>query len=468
MARRGAGKQVSNKKVSVIIPVWNGRQHLPSCLDALLAQGYQDLESIAVDNASTDGSADLIARQYSQVRLIQNRRNLGFAGGCNVGLRAAQGDVAVLLNQDAVAQPGFLEALVRALADPQVGVAGCKILEADGKTLNHCGGSLDLMAAQTRHRGTGEPDHGQYGEAVDVEYVTGAALAVRRDVLERVGLMDERFFPGYYEDTDFCLRVRNAGFHIRYVPDAVVVHHVSTSTHQDWVRRRFYYYRNRLLFVLKHLSSVEFAMQFVPAERERLGELSPGELYAAQIALAEVFAQWSSSAMGLQQGQPDPQKVDQVAYGLQSLLDLVVRLQSGDRDLAPMVSALNAGRSLKEGAMGTLVPTVAEMTEAWRIKDQPFHSRVPLVGPLIAAFRTAWNSVAAKWYVLALFRQQMNFNLLVSRAVGALAAHLWDSDSATALLAEQYGMLARRVAELEARLARIEKLVGASGGKDSE
>jgi hypothetical protein len=373
-----------------------------------------------------------------------------------------------LLNQDAVARSGWLEALIRALADPQIGVAGCKILEADGKTLNHCGGSLDLMSAQTQHRGAGEPDHGQYDEATDVEYVTGAALAVRRDALERVGLMDERFFPGYYEDTDFCLRVRHAGLRIRYVPEAVVIHHVSTSTHQDWVRRRFYYYRNRLLFVLKHLSPAEFALQFVPAERERLREFSPGELYTVQIALAEVSAQWPSSAIELKQGHIHPQEVDQVAYGLQSLLDLVVWLQGGNRDLAPMVPALDAERSLKEGAMGTLVPTVAEMTEAWRIRDQPFHSRVPLVGPLIAAFRTAWNSVAAKWYVLALFRQQMNFNLLVNRAVGALAAHLWDSDSATALLAEQYGVLARRVAELEARLARIEKQLGASGGKDSE
>jgi GT2 family glycosyltransferase len=442
-------------KVSIIIPVWNGREVLPACLDALLAQGYPNFEVIVVDNASADGSADFVSRNYSQVRLIRNRRNLGFARGCNVGLRAAQGDAMVLLNQDTVAQAGWLEALVSALSDPQVGVAGCKILETDGKTLNHCGGSLDIMSARTQHRGAGEPDEGQYDEAVDVEYVTGAALAVRRDVLEHVGLLDERFFPGYYEDADFCLRVREAGFRIRYAPDAVVIHHVSTSTHQHWVHRRFYYYRNRLLFALKHLTPAKFVTQFVLSEREGLCELSPGELHAAQIALTEVLAQWPSLATELK-GQILPQEVEQVSYSLRSLLDFVVWQRGANLDLSPIVSALDMERSLKEGAIGTLVPVIEDMSEAWQIQDRPFRSQVPLIGPLIAAVRTAWNSVSAKWYVLALFQQQMHFNLLANRAICALAAHLWDGDSAVALLTERCGMLTRRVAELEARLAQIE------------
>ena len=454
-------EQVTNKNVSVIIPVWNGRQYLPICLDALLVQDCPDFEVIIVDNGSADGSADFVAENYSQARLIRNQRNLGFAGGCNVGLRAAHGNVLVLLNQDTVVQPGWLKTLVKALEDPQVGVVGCKILEADGKTLNHCGGSLDLMSAQTQHRGAGELDQGQYDEAVDVEYVTGAALAVRRDVLEQVGLMDERFFPGYYEDTDFCLRVREAGFRIRYVPDAVIIHYVSASTHQHWVRRRFYYYRNRLLFALKHLTPAEFVMQFVPSERERLYELSPGELYAAQIALAELLARWSVLAMEVEQILP--QEVKQVSYGLQSLLEFVTWQRGGDPDLSPIVPSLDMGRSLREGAMGTLVPVVEDMSEAWRIRDHPFRSQMPLIGPLIAAVRTAWNSVAARWYVLDLFQQQMNFNLLVNRAIGVFAAHLWDGDSAVALLAERCGILTGRVAELETRLAQIEGQLELSG-----
>ncbi|MBN1581364.1 MAG: glycosyltransferase family 2 protein, partial [Anaerolineae bacterium] len=277
--------------VTVVIPAWNGRRDLPACLDALLSQ-QANVEIVVVDNGSGDGSADLVAECYPQVRLIRHRRNQGFAGGCNAGLQAARGDLLILLNQDTVVQAGWLQAVASAAQDRQVGVVGCKILESDGKTLNHCGGVIDMASVETQHIGAGELDRGQYDEAADVEYVTGAAFALRRDVLEQVGLLDERFFPGYYEDTDYCLRVHQAGYRIRYVPDAVVIHHVSTSTRQDWVRRRFYYYRNRLIFALKHLAPRDLVTRFVPPECERVGTLSPAELYAVQIALYDVLACW--------------------------------------------------------------------------------------------------------------------------------------------------------------------------------
>lgn len=127
--------------VSVIIPVWNGRPYLDACLDALLAQEPPGFEIILVDNASTDGSADYVADHYSQVQLIRNRDNRGFAGACNIGLKAASGRIFVLLNQDTRVYPGWLSVLCGALSNSRIGVAGCKCLYPDGETIQHAGES---------------------------------------------------------------------------------------------------------------------------------------------------------------------------------------------------------------------------------------------------------------------------------------------------------------------------------------
>ena len=147
--------QVSSETISVVIPVWNGRHHLRNCLDALQDQGVPDLEIIAVDNGSADGSAGFVAEHYPQVQLIRNERNLGFAGGCNTGLREARGSILVLLNQDTVVQPGWLAAMVCPFEEKQVGVVGAKILEPDGSTLSHAGGYLEWPLALGWHVGIG-------------------------------------------------------------------------------------------------------------------------------------------------------------------------------------------------------------------------------------------------------------------------------------------------------------------------
>lgn len=127
--------------ISAIVLSWNGKKYIADCLDALLAQDYAHLELLVVDNGSTDGTPELVAEQYPLVTLIRNGRNLGFAPGNNIGLRAATGDLLVLLNQDTRVQPGCLAALAATFADPSIGVAGCKLLYPDG-TIQHAGGYL--------------------------------------------------------------------------------------------------------------------------------------------------------------------------------------------------------------------------------------------------------------------------------------------------------------------------------------
>jgi glycosyltransferase involved in cell wall biosynthesis len=115
-------------RVSIVVPAWNGRSYLPACLEALLTQAYPDFEVIVVDNASTDGSADLVAEKYPLARLIRNKRNLGFSGGCNAGMRAAQGEAIILLNQDTRVFPGWLTALVGASGKPRWALWGQRAL----------------------------------------------------------------------------------------------------------------------------------------------------------------------------------------------------------------------------------------------------------------------------------------------------------------------------------------------------
>lgn len=421
-------------KVSVIVLVWNGRQYLEACLNSVFAQTYPDFEVIVVDNASSDGSAEYVATHFKKAKLIRNGRNSGFSGGMNIGTNVSSGAVVIWLNQDTIVQTDWLQNLVAVFEQKDVGVAGCKIFETDGKTLNHAGGALDVSAGESYHLGAGEPDLGQYEQPADVAYVTGAAMAVRREVLEQVGLLDERFFPGYYEDADYCLRVQNAGYKVRYVPQAIIRHHVSAATQDQWPRRRFYYYRNRLLFVLKHLSKEDFQKDFLVSEYEKLKNASLSELHAAQLALSDVLVRV--------EGQP-------VKDDLKILQDLVILLRNQSANLLTVQDALNENRSHKKGTVGAVLPALEILNSAWRVEERPFSSKMPLFGPLIVAFRSIWNSISTRWYVLGLFQQQMKFNQLSNKVMQAVVAYIWDNEVTLTLLEERYSQLKEQLMELE-------------------
>ncbi len=459
--------------VSVVIPVWNGRAHLPACLDALLAGNDPHLEPIVVDNASGDDSADFVAAHYPQVRLVRNVRNLGFAGGCNAGLRVARGELCVLLNQDLVVRAGWADAFAAALDDAAVGIVGAKLLGPDGRTLMHAGGYLEWPLALGRHIGVDELDAGQYDQPVDVEYVTGAFLAVRRTVLEQIGLLDEHFYPAFYEDTDLCWRARGAGWRVRYEPAAVGLHDESSSTRHHWPSRHYYHYRNRLLFVLKHFPPARILDEFIPAERERMRTLPADERRAGHTALAEVLAAWPEMtrerAVVANGGAAELRLFD----ALRALRAHVVRLQGGDPVLSvPQPAAERDGAPLPAWSVGA---DSGELQSLWEVREGPFTSPVPLVGRWIAAFREAWNSVATKWYVRPMLAQQVQFNGAVVRSLLRLASrldeldsHYWDSDALLALLAGRYGQASARIAALEERLAQVEAELAALKGDKND
>jgi GT2 family glycosyltransferase len=450
-------------KASVVIPVWNGLRHLDSGLAALLCQDYPEFEVIAVDNASGDGSADFIAQQYPSVRLFKNSHNLGFSGGCNVGLRAAGGDILVLLNQDVVVRPDWLSALMQSFTDRTVGAAGSKLLQPDRRTLSHAGAYLEWPLALGKHVGADEVDAGQYEIPADMEYVTGASLAVRREVLDKVGLLDELLFPAFYEDVDLCWRVRKAGWRVRYVPQSVAVHDEASSTRHHWPSRHYYHYRNRLLFLFKHFSPTQILSEFVPAEEARILSLPPEELRAAKLALTEV----STLLPGVSKAWADPASADHWADlfpALREMYELVVFRQQGRPALINPRPRVEGEHLPAVDGLGVQQPElISELEALWEVKEQPFRSQLPVLGRWVAGFRNAWNSISTKWYVRPLLSQQVKFNAAVLRLVRDLHTQHWDDDALIALLAQRCGALTARVVQLEERLARLETH---SGEKD--
>ena len=401
-------------KVSVIIPVWNGIKYLPDCLDALLAQDYPDFEVITVDNASTDGSADFIAENYPQVRLMRNERNLGFAGGCNVGIRMAEGDALVLLNQDTEVHSGWLNALVKTLSsDDAIGIVGGKCLYPDG-TLQHAGGYLDTQGGG-HHYGYREVNSDQFEQQREVTFVTGASLAISRSALDVVGELDEQFSPAYYEDVDLCLRARNAGLRVLYEPQAIVTHKEASMLAGESREKMHLFHNNRLRLVLKHWSLTRLVDEFLPAERVWLQGLAAGgeRLIAVMhsIYLAYLLNLGAVVAARIE-------KADQVATQTDTLvkvlLDLraVVPLQLA-KITVPVACAGECDNDSREKILTWL-------HQGWAIKERPFRSKVPVIGSLITAFRHCWNRISTEGYVRPLFQQQIEFNAHLVESVACL------------------------------------------------
>lgn len=227
--------------IGVIILNWNGLEDTRACLRSLQDGSAPPHVFYVVDNGSTDGSAEAIAREFGDnVRLIRNRRNLLFAGGNNIGIRRALADGCdgvLLLNNDTVVQSGMLEAMRAAWVKTGEAVLCPKIYYAGSKRFWYAGGTLKLHRALARHRGIGEADRGQYDVMGETDWATGCALFAPRAVFDRVGLLDEGFGL-YAEDLDFCIRAKQAGFPVYYVPEAVVEHKVSASLGGNWSIRK--------------------------------------------------------------------------------------------------------------------------------------------------------------------------------------------------------------------------------------
>lgn len=245
--------------VTVVVVTWEQRDLAVACLGSLAAQSVAH-RVLVVDNASTDGTADLLAERFPKVRILPQRSNLGFAGGVSAAMGVVDTRFVALLNNDARADPRWLQASLAALGDPSVVAVTAKLLLAEPgapaeagsrrpATINNAGVVL-LKSGYGADRGLGSPDDQRFATPAEVFGFSGGAVVMRTLAVKAVGGFDADFFM-YYEDTDLSWRLRLAGWRILYAPDAVVHHLHAASSDPRSQMFAFHNERNRLLMLLR-------------------------------------------------------------------------------------------------------------------------------------------------------------------------------------------------------------------------
>jgi GT2 family glycosyltransferase len=240
--------------VSVIILNYNGREYIEECLDSVLRQTYRDREVIVVDNGSTDGSLEVIKEKFvGKIKLIENKNNLGFAEGNNIGISSATGTYIALLNNDAVADATWLDELVGAAqrSDSTFGMWASKIFFYDNRKIIDTAGHLIYPDGLNRGRGKGETDTGQYDKEEEVFFPSGCAALYSKRMLDQIGLFDPDFFA-YGDDTDVGLKARIAGWKCLYVPTAIVYHRSSATAGRYSTLKAYLVERNRVWILIKY------------------------------------------------------------------------------------------------------------------------------------------------------------------------------------------------------------------------
>ena len=238
-------------RFSVVIPNWNGLRFLKTCLDALRAQTFDDVEVILVDNASSDGSQGFVKTEYPHIHLIELESNLGFTGACNIGMGAATGAYIALLNNDTEVQSDWVAQVVKAFLDhPDAGIIASKMLLFDQRDRFHTAGDFFTIDGRAGNRGAWEKDLGQYDRGDYVFSACGGSAAYRQSMLMETGALDNDFFF-LLEDVDLAWRAQLAGFKVWYEPRAIVFHHLSATG--GGVTASYHDGRNGIWLILKNM-----------------------------------------------------------------------------------------------------------------------------------------------------------------------------------------------------------------------
>jgi GT2 family glycosyltransferase len=251
---------VQTPVISVVIVNWNRKDLLRACLDSLAAQSFTEFEVVIVDNGSDDGSAEMVQKKIESfprsIHLVENHENRGFCAANNQGFAVSQSEYVALLNNDAEADPGWLQALLDSIrikpdvGESDIGMVASKILVwEDPRIIDKCG-HLIYPDGQNRGRGSGQLDQGQFDRQDEVLWPDGCAALYRRAMLDEVGGFDEEFFA-YADDAELGLRARIAGWSCLYAPGAVVKHHRGATLGLNSARRLTLIERNRVLLVVK-------------------------------------------------------------------------------------------------------------------------------------------------------------------------------------------------------------------------
>jgi len=247
--------------VSIVIPHWNNVDVLSECLESISNTDFENFETIVVDNASTDNSVASVRSNYPNVKLIENDKNYGYAGGCNIGAEAASGDFLIFLNNDTVQEKDWISNLIKTInSDDKIAAVQPKILNYyDRNVFDYAGGSgghMDIYCfpfARGRIFSFQENDEGQYNNKEKCFWSSGTCFMVRRELFQKAGGFDESFFA-HMEEIDLCWRLYAMGFEVWVDPDSVV-YHKNALTLPMYSHKKYYLnHRNSLLMLLGNYS----------------------------------------------------------------------------------------------------------------------------------------------------------------------------------------------------------------------
>lgn len=252
---------VSLPHAAVVILNWNDEPTTARALESLRLADLCGADIILVDSASKDGSAENLKQRFPEIHLLQLPENRGYAGGCNAGIQEAlaRGCEAVfVMNNDIVVAPDFLRPLLEKASKPNVGVVGGKIyLPGEPTRFQSAGASINNWTGETCNRFEGEEDAGQGESEFQPDYLMGAAILLTRRLVEKIGAFDERLFI-YYEETDLCVRAKQAGFEVVYVPGSRVWHCEKPrrkTSKLSW--EQYYMLRNRIVFMRRYADALQ-------------------------------------------------------------------------------------------------------------------------------------------------------------------------------------------------------------------
>lgn len=249
--------------LSIITVNYNGLKDTCDLIDSITFT--DDMEVIVVDNASNNNEANTIQERYPHVKVIRSEKNLGFAGGNNLGVKASKGKYLFLINNDTIFKEFHIQAIINRLeSSPTIGIVCPKIRFAWGNNPIQFAGYTPLSKITVRNQaiGFGEEDKGQYDTAHPTPYAHGAAMLIKREAIDKVGLMPECYFL-YYEELDWSMMFSRAGYQIWYEPACTIYHKESQSTGQNSPLRTYYITRNRLLLVRRNVQGINKFLSYI-------------------------------------------------------------------------------------------------------------------------------------------------------------------------------------------------------------
>lgn len=413
---------------SIVVVSYNTAAHIEACLLSLLELHYPgQIEIIVVDNASTDGSVELVRKRFPDVELVELPDNKGFAGGASVGMYMASGDIVATVNPDVKLHPNWLRAVAETLAPPTVGIVGSKIFYPDGKTIQHAGGTIDYPLATTDHIGRGQPDSPEYSHPRVVQFVTGAAMAMRRDVGHALGFFDDEYYPVFYEDVDLCWRANKEGLKTIYQPKAIAYHKESITYDRESSLYYSYFHANRLRFVVKRYSPEQVMLDFLPAEAARVvGDMVPEDRKASLSLLDNRLTDEHDTSR--QQDHSDALISQRWEHLQAQIKEVLAGWQVYEKS--------RAGRPRRKGLLGRL------------------------------------DNLRDRLYVWPMMRKQIEYNASAARTLREISRQLADIQARVAVQSMlTSGLISRQskasgdiYAELEAMRGRLEQLEGEAPG----